>query len=96
MTHCPTCNLNWSLNPPMKCDGSNHFRCIECKAVYSGEMLAASDMSAALKPFVKLADEYEDFVSPRIAPDEEELNNWTPIPIGDCRAARSAIAKATQ
>lgn len=46
---CPTCQMGWWLNPPAKCDGSNHFRCIGCKAIYSGEMLAASDMLAALK-----------------------------------------------
>jgi hypothetical protein len=49
MQRCPTCNIDWSLNPPVKCHGSNHFRCIECKAVYSGEMLAVPEMLAALE-----------------------------------------------
>lgn len=45
---CPTCTMNWWLNPPVKISGANQFRCVECKAVYSAEMLAAPDMLEAL------------------------------------------------
>lgn len=47
--NCPTCSMAWGLNPPAKCDGGNYYRCIDCKAVYSSEMLAAHDMLDALK-----------------------------------------------
>ncbi len=31
---CPTCGVSWHWFKPAKCDGSAHFRCLECKAVY--------------------------------------------------------------
>lgn len=53
-TRCPTCRAAWWLNPPVKCDGDNDaYRCIECKAIYTAPMLAATDMLTALE----LADE---------------------------------------
>jgi predicted nucleic acid-binding Zn-ribbon protein len=47
--HCPTCNLGWWLNPPVKIHGAEMHRCVECKAVYSTEMLTAKEMLSALK-----------------------------------------------
>lgn len=52
--HCPTCNCDWERNlPPMKISGQNAYRCLHCKAVYSGEMLAATAMLAALKKVIE-------------------------------------------
>jgi hypothetical protein len=99
---CPTCNLNWSLNPPPKCDGSNHFRCIECKAIYAGEMLAAPAMLAALGPFAKYYATYSKTMGgkslrPSTGPvfglncgadDEAEIT------VEDFKAITDSIAKA--
>lgn len=46
---CPTCFLNWEINAPVKISGQNAYCCVNCKAVYSGEMLAARAMLAALR-----------------------------------------------
>lgn len=43
---CPTCQCNWSLNPPAQCASENAFRCINCKAIYTGAMLAATELLA--------------------------------------------------
>lgn len=32
--HCPNCRIDWGLFPPANCYGSDHVRCIDCKAVY--------------------------------------------------------------
>lgn len=51
---CPTCQLNWTLDPPAKVSGSDAVRCIECKAVYPSlsPLIAERDrMATALRPF---------------------------------------------
>src|SRR3990167_11212470 len=54
---CPTCQLNWTPNPPVKSHGlHSHFICIECKAVYTASMIAAPDMLAALAASIKWID----------------------------------------
>lgn len=53
---CPTCNLGWGVNPPVRCADGNRFLCVECKAIYTGEMLAASDLLTQLQaalPYVQ-------------------------------------------
>lgn len=80
---CPTCNLSWWFNPPVQCDGSNYFRCIECKAVYSGEMLSALDILAALRS----ADEWMSCV-------EGHLRDGKPFK-RDREMIRAAITEAT-
>ena len=84
---CPTCNLNWWLNAPVKCGSANRFRCIECKAVYSGEMLAAPDMLAALK----IAREYVARVDGTMAFTDAANRVTKP----DLDLIDRAIAKAT-
>lgn len=78
---CPTCQLGWWLNPPVTCDGSNHFRCVECKAVYSGEMLAAPDMLEALRK----AEAAMSIIPPRTMKRHY---------LATIEATRAAIAKA--
>ena len=46
---CPTCRLNWTSTPPVKCFGEDYFLCIECKAIYTAPMLAADEMLLALQ-----------------------------------------------
>lgn len=96
---CPTCQLGWWLNPPVKCNGSNHYRCVECKAVYSGEMLAAPDMLEALRAFadirIERATEWAEQNEPW--PDDRRLvgyDNWY-LTVGMVKAVRAALAKAT-
>lgn len=54
---CPTCGGYWWLNPPIKMHGTKKFLCINCKAIYTEEMLAALDMLTALKNVQKLIAE---------------------------------------
>ena len=44
---CPTCHGGWWLNPPVKCSGSDAYRCINCKAIYTGVMLRAASPASA-------------------------------------------------
>lgn len=45
---CPTCRMGWGAFPPCKIDGTDAYRCVECKAVYTGPMINALVAAPAL------------------------------------------------
>lgn len=47
--HCPTCRMGWWLNKPVKQHNSETHICVNCKAIYTTQMLAAPNMLAALE-----------------------------------------------
>ena len=92
---CPTCRRETSL---AQCGDENVFRCIECKALYTGAMLAADEMLKALREcivrFHSSLDELKALLAEHPIDElQDEAANEA-----DERAlerARAAIAKAT-
>lgn len=97
--HCPTCRMSWDSYPPVKCDGSNHYRCINCKAVYSGEMLAAGDLKAfAERVLIYQVEGREQYIVLKFDGCECEFEADSPDGVALLKieaARRAAISKAT-
>lgn len=63
---CPSCGLNWWLNPPAKVYGSEQVRCVECKGVFPAEHVAqapAAQAGASKDEWQDGWNAYQDFTN---------------------------------